>query len=290
MQTLLEYCYQYAYPLLLTVGFFAFYCIIKLKVRGVASNRVASFKKRKISDAVDTTYPGNGNLSKIKEKGIEGLENRFAFINKSLPVILILLWAILISIPYIGKIPAVYITIIAAISSVVVGVALRPFLENLFSGIVISFFKSIRIGDTVIVDKHYGLIEEIGLTYSILKRWDWYRVIIPNSKLLNKEIENLTLNDKHIWAHVEFYVEPGADIEHVQKIATEAVKSAHNTTLPDEPSFWVMGMDKEAILCWVAAWAESPLNAWELRNEIRTSLIKGLQKAKIAFNCHKFKH
>lgn len=289
LQAILEHLSNLAYPISLSLGFFFLYILIKLKVKGVAVKRVASIKRRNILDAVETSHPEGENLDLLKEQGVAGLENRFAFINTSLPIILIMLWGVLVSIPYIGKIPGVYITIIAAISSVVFGMALRPFLENLFSGIVISFFKSIRIGDTVIIDGHYGMIEEIGLTYSILKRWDWYRIIIPNSALLNKEIQNLSLKDAYIWAHVEFYIEPEADITKVEQLALEAAKNSPHYTVSEAPSFWVMSMDKEAIKCWVAAWAPSPLDAWELRHEIRTRLIKSLQQVGIGFNCHKIK-
>lgn len=285
---MLELINTYAYPISISVGFFVLYILIRLKVKGVEIRRLASIKKRFILDPVETNHPDDSkNLAQMKVKGVEGLENRFAFINKSLPVILVIIWSVLISIPYLGKIPAVYITMVAAISSVIVGVALRPFLENLFSGIVISFFRSVRIGDTVIIDNHYGLIEEIGLTYSILKRWDWYRVVIPNSQLLNKEIENLTLNDKFIWAYIEFYVEPSADITLVERFAKQAAEEAPHYKSDEPPSFWVMDMDKTAVKCWLAAWATSPMEAWELRNEMRTKLIQSLQSEKIAFNCNK---
>lgn len=284
---ILTYLNRFAYPVVLTGTFLFFYTILKLKVKRIELKRISSIKKRKFTDAVETTHPDSSDLKAMKAKGVEGLENRFAVINKSLPIILLFIWAALIAVPYIGRIPTVYVTIIAAISSVIVGMSLRPFLENLFAGIVISFFRSIRIGDTVIIDGHYGIIEEIAFTYSILKRWDWYRIVIPNSKLLNKEVENLTLNDKLIWSYVEFYVEPNADIAYVEKIAKEAASNSPHLSSTEPPAFWVMGMDKESIKCWVAAWADSPLDAWELRNEMRTKLIKSLQKAKIAFNCHK---
>lgn len=60
----------------------------------------------------------------------------------------------LIAVNYIGKIPTVYVTIIAAFPYVLSVCLLDFFFENLFAGIVISFFRSIRIGDTVIIDGH----------------------------------------------------------------------------------------------------------------------------------------
>ena len=44
---------------------------------------------------------------------------------------------------------------------------------------------------------------------------------MPNSKLIQKEVQNLTLHDNHIWAHIEFYVSPDSKIEEVEKVETD---------------------------------------------------------------------
>lgn len=270
----------------ITLGFSLIYLFTQFKIRGEQKRRTKSLKKREIVDAVETDSPVNDSEKNLKEKGISATEDRFSFIRKAFPILLILMWGVFAFIPYIGQIPSVYISIITAIMSVIVGVSLRPFLENLFSGVVISFFKSIRIGDTVVIDDHYGLIEEIGLTYSVLKRWDWNRVVIPNAKLLQKEVQNFSMNDEYLWAYIEFYVAPDSDLELVESLAKEvAVESSYFNKIED-PAFWVMDIQKDTIKCWVAAWSDSPSDAWELRNDMRTNLVKKLQKHKIKLHQH----
>lgn len=277
---------KYAYPLILTFIFVGIYLISRFKIKRAERKKLKSIKRRDINDAVETESPVENQAKDLKQKGISDIEDRFTFIYKGLPIILILIWVPLILLPYLGKLPAIYISIFAAVASVIVGVALRPFLENLFSGVVISFFKSIKIGDTVMIDNHYGLIEEIGLTYSVVKRWDWQRLVIPNTKLLQKEIQNLTMNDQYIWAHIEFYVSPDTDILTVEELAKNSVKHSEYFNDVEEPSFWVMDIQKDAIKCWLAAWADNPSYAWELRNDMRTRLIKNFQAHNINF--HKF--
>ena len=41
---------------------------------------------------------------------------------------------------------------------------------------------------------------------------------------------------------------------------------------------------KDTIKCWLAAWADNPSDAWELRNDLRTSLLKRFQSEKINFH------
>lgn len=261
------------YPLSVTSLFFIVYVFFKFKISRTRSQKLKSIQKRDFTNAVGTDFVED-ETEMMKEKGIDQLEDKFSFFNKALPLVMIFIWGFVIIIPYLEDIPSVYISIIVAIISVVAGFALRPFLENLFSGIIISFFKSIRIGDTVRIDGHYGLIEEIGLTYSVLKRWDSVRIVVPNSNLLNIEIQNLTMNDQHIWANAEFFVAPDSDLEMVESLAKKvALESDYNSKVED-PSFWVMDLQERSIRCWIAAWASNPGDAWELRHEMRFELAK----------------
>lgn len=274
----------YSYSLAVTLLFLGVYLYFRFKIRKTEKRKLKNIKKRDINDVIETESPLDNQEKSLKEKGIIGIENRFSFINKVFPLVLIFIWVLTITIPHIGKVSSVYASLIAAILSVIAGVSLRPFLENLFSGIVVSFFKSIKIGDTVIIDGQYGLIEEIGLTYSVLKRWDWARIVIPNSKLLQKEIEHLTMTDQFLWAHIEFYVSPDSDLEKVEEISKLVASESHYFNKTEDPSFWVMDLQKDTIKCWLAAWADSPSDAWELRNELRTNLLKRLQKEGIQFH------
>lgn len=266
------------YCLSVTALFLVLYLFLRYKVNQTQRKRTKGIKKRKIGDAVETDSPVKNQERDLKERALEGVENRFSFISKALPIILFMLWAIFTAIPFIGKIPSVYISLLAAIFSVIAGFSLRPFLENLFSGVVISFFKSIRIGDTVKVDDQYGVVEDIGLTHAVVKRWDWLRIMIPNSRLINKEIENYTANDSFIWAHVEFFVEPDADLALVSDEAIQVAASSPYFNHSEEPSFWVMDLEKDSIKCWIAAWADTPGDAWELRSDIRFRLMNKLKE------------
>lgn len=275
-----------SYMIFVTLLFLGVYLFSQYKIKRVEKKRLKSIRKRDISDAVETDSPIENQESALKKKGIGEIEDKFSFLRKMFPIVLFIFWSIAIAIPYIGRIPSVYISIVAAIISVIAGFSLRPFLENLFSGVVISFFKSIKIGDTVTIDDQYGIIEEIGLTYSILRRWDWNRIIIPNTKLLQKEIQNLTMTDHYIWAHVEFFVSPDTDISELEIMTKNIAKDSKYFNDAEEPSFWVMSLEKDTIKCWLAAWADNPSDAWELRNDMRTKLIKEFQKRGIKFHQH----
>ncbi len=275
---------EYQYVIITTVIYLFIYLAFQLKVKKAQNYKLKMIKNRRIINAIETDSPEENPRTDLREKGIELIEHRFSLISRALPLLLFMLWLLTIVIPYLNQIPSVYISIIAAVVSVIAGFSLRPFLENLFAGVIISFFKAIRIGDTVYIDGHYGLIEEIGITYSVLKKWDWSRVVMPNSKLIQKEVQNLTLHDNHIWAHIEFYVSPDSKIEEVEKIALEVAESSKFNTKVEKPSFWIINMEKDCFKCWLAAWADGPSDAWELKHDMRIKLIKKFNEYGIKLN------
>lgn len=94
------------------------------------------------------------------------------------------------------------------------------------------------------------------------------------------------MNDKYIWAHIEFFVCPTVNIDRIEGIAIRVAKKSIYFSEVEEPSFWVMEMEKDSCKCWLAAWAETPSDAWELRHNMRSELIKEFVKEGIQF--HKF--
>ena len=188
------------------------------------------------------------------------------------------LWLLAMIFPFVGRLPSTMLSIVIAISTAVIGIAARPLVENMISGIVISFSKQLRVGDTLSMDGQYGTVEDISITHTKIKTWDWKRYVIPNSRMLNKEFVNLTLNDSLLWAYLEFSVSYEADLDEVGRLAVEvAGKSKHHNS-QEEPQFWVMRMDPESVICWVAAWADSPAEAWNLKSDIAVNLIRSFRE------------
>ncbi len=60
----------------------------------------------------------------------------------------------------------------AGAAGLMVGLALRPVLRNLFAGIQIAITRPIRIRDALIVENEWGWVAAIASTYVVLKLWD----------------------------------------------------------------------------------------------------------------------
>lgn len=216
-----------------------------------------------------------------KEKAIKGYAQRFTIIRRMILIIYVVIWVLTLLTPMFGRVSATFISLIAAASAAVVGIAARPFLENLIAGVVITFSRQFRVGDTVMHGKDYGTVEDITITHTIIKLWDWKRLIIPNSQMLNREMISYTTRDSYLWSYVEFWVSYEADILLVEEIALEAAQKSLHYAREGVPRFWIMEMAKEGIKCWVAAWTKSPTDSWYIKIDIRTRLIQEFQKREI---------
>ncbi|MFI9064900.1 mechanosensitive ion channel family protein [Streptomyces sp. NPDC053429] len=101
----------------------------------------------------------------------------------------------------------------AGVLGIVAGVAAQSSLGNLFAGLQIAFGDTVRIGDTVVVDKEWGTVEEITLTFLIVRTWDERRITMPVSYFTSKPYENWSRGGPQMTGTVFLHLDHSAPIE-----------------------------------------------------------------------------
>jgi MscS family membrane protein len=88
-------------------------------------------------------------------------------------------------------------TIVAGlgIGGIAVALAAQDTLQNLLGSFTIFADKPFVVGDLVRVDKYEGTIEKVGFRSTLLRTLDQTMVIIPNKKMIDSPVENLTLRN-----------------------------------------------------------------------------------------------
>lgn len=104
----------------------------------------------------------------------------------------------------------------AGLVGLAVGAAAQPALKNLIAGIQMAFSEPIRLDDVVIVEGEWGRVEDITLTYVVLKLWDDRRMVVPVAWFLEKPFQNWTLQKSELLGTVFFYVDPQADVQRIR--------------------------------------------------------------------------
>jgi len=91
----------------------------------------------------------------------------------------------------------------AGLVGVVAGVAAQSTLAGLFAGLQLAFSDAIRVDDVVVVNGEWGRIEEITLTYVVLRIWDDRRLVLPSTYFTTNPFENWTRRDSALVGSVE---------------------------------------------------------------------------------------
>lgn len=100
----------------------------------------------------------------------------------------------------------------AGIIGIVAGVAAQSTLGNLFAGFQIAFGDMVRIGDTVVVDGEWGVIEEVTLTFVTVRTWDERRITMPVSYFTSKPFENWSRGGVQMTGTVFFHLDHSAPV------------------------------------------------------------------------------
>jgi len=97
----------------------------------------------------------------------------------------------------------------AGVLSVVAGLAAQTSLGAVFAGMQIAFSGAIRVGDVVQLEdgQWWGRIEEITLSYVVVRLWDERRLVLPTTYFTTEPFENWTRSATEIMGTVEFDVD-----------------------------------------------------------------------------------
>ncbi len=104
-----------------------------------------------------------------------------------------------------------------AITTFIVGYALKDIGENFLAGILMAFRRPFRIGDLIEVQKIRGTVKEMSLRETNIQTLDGKDVFIPNSIILKNPLENFTY---HQLLRSEFIIDFNIS-ENIETIITD---------------------------------------------------------------------
>ncbi|MBN2374965.1 MAG: mechanosensitive ion channel [Sedimentisphaerales bacterium] len=165
----------------------------------------------------------------------------------------------------------------AGIAGLIIGIAAQRSLATLIAGMQIAVSQPIRIDDVVIVEGEWGRIEEITLTYVVVKIWDMRRLIVPITYFIEKSFQNWTRVSADLLGSVFLYVD--------YTVPVEAVREELNRILESNPKWdrktcvlQVTNTTNSTVELRALMSASDASTAWNLRCEVREKLIGFLQE------------
>jgi len=165
----------------------------------------------------------------------------------------------------------------AGVAGIVIGLAARPTIANLIAGIQIALSQPIRVDDVVIVEGEWGWIEEITMTYVVIRIWDQRRLIVPLSNFIEKPFQNWTRKTADIigsvFLHADYTVPVGAIRNELNRLAKDHPKWDGKVCVLQVTNATDRTLELRALVS-----ARNSPDAWDLRCDIREGLILFLQQ------------
>ncbi|HEX2413560.1 MAG TPA: mechanosensitive ion channel domain-containing protein [Solirubrobacteraceae bacterium] len=97
------------------------------------------------------------------------------------------------------------------VAAAIIGFAARQTLANVVAGVMLAITQPLRVGDWVRFEDHYGIVEDVRLNYTVLRKAGDERVVIPNEKLASGVLVNETLAVDAVGMDVAVWIPPAAD-------------------------------------------------------------------------------
>ncbi len=160
----------------------------------------------------------------------------------------------------------------AGIAGLVVGIAAQKTLATFIAGLQIALTQPIRIDDVVIVENEYGRIEEITLTYVVVRIWDQRRLIVPITYFMERPFQNWTRVSAELLGTVLLHVDYTIPLEPLRTRLREIVESSPHWDRRVCALQVTNATDRTMELRVLVSGADSS-STWELRCLVREQLL-----------------
>ncbi|EAQ06646.1 mechanosensitive ion channel family protein [Yoonia vestfoldensis] len=148
-----------------------------------------------------------------------------------------------------------FVAVIGA-AGLAIGLALQGTLSNIAAGVMIVFFRPVKLGDFVEVNGQMGTVKEINLNFIELASVANVQIIIPNSQVWGNTIVNYSAYDSRR-AEWVFGVGYGADLKLAEETIRTTILSDSRSRTEPEPFIQVNNLGDFSVDFLVRVWCSS---------------------------------
>ena len=160
----------------------------------------------------------------------------------------------------------------AGIAGIIIGFAAQRSVATLLAGVQIALTQPIRLDDVVIVENEWGHIEDITLTYVVVRLWDLRRLVVPITYFIEQPFQNWTRPSAEIVGTVFLHVDYAVPVDALRVELTRLLKTSR---------MWdgkvnvlqVTDAQEHTLRLRALVSAANASLAWDLRCEIRERLV-----------------
>ncbi|THD69978.1 mechanosensitive ion channel [Robertkochia marina] len=165
----------------------------------------------------------------------------------------------------------------AGIAGIILGFAAQKAIGTILAGLQIAISQPIRLDDVLVVEGEWGRVEEIKLTYVVVRIWDKRRLILPTTYFIEKPFENWTRTSADILGTVYLHTDYTIDFDSVREELSRLLEK-HPLWDGEVNNLQVTDSGPEGVKIRALMSAKNAPDAWNLRVDIREGLINFIRK------------
>jgi len=181
------------------------------------------------------------------------------------------------------QIMGIQLTIFAALVGAVgvaAGLALSGTMQNFASGVLILLLKPFKVGDNIIAQGQEGTVSMIQLFFTIVTTFDNRKVVIPNSKLSNEVIINISaIGSRRLDIELKFSY--GVDLQVIRKVIEETIAESKSILKSPEKRIGISLLEESGYKVLINVWLEAH-GFYDARLAFQEKLLENLKSSGIA--------
>jgi small conductance mechanosensitive channel len=180
------------------------------------------------------------------------------------------------------QILGIQMTVFAALVGgigVAVGLALSGTLQNFTSGILILILKPYRVGDNIVAQGQEGTVTSIQIFYTVVTTFDNKTVIIPNSKLSNEVIINLSREGVRR-LDIELKFNYSFSFDQIKSIIQKSIENSKDILPKPEARVGILVLENDGFKVAINVWVNAH-GFVDLRLALQERIINDLKAAGI---------
>ncbi|MDO5563463.1 MAG: mechanosensitive ion channel, partial [Synergistaceae bacterium] len=136
--------------------------------------------------------------------------------------------------------------------AIAIGFGTQKILGDFLSGLMLIFQRKIRVGDEVIIGEYRGFVREMTIHNTVLRCQQSRDLVIPNTKVQESPVVNLTLHDSTDRIEVNVSVAYDSDVKRALDIVREVLEDDKDVL--KSPKFRIFFEDFEDSSIKITAW------------------------------------
>lgn len=160
----------------------------------------------------------------------------------------------------------------AGIAGIIIGFAAQKALGTILAGLQIAISQPIRLDDVLVVEGEWGWVEEITLTFVVVRIWDKRRLVLPTTYFIEKPFQNWTRTTSELMGTVFIYTDYNIPFEALRE---ELTRLLEKNPLWDKKVNVLQVTDSKENYIEIRALmsTRNSSDAWDLRVYVREHLI-----------------